>query len=108
MNCPFCGQYLKIHNSWDADEHLTAQQQYICNNCSANYIMQNMQMLVYYFDYKNYRLYFDIPQNSFTLAVTYPASDIPGIFQRIIKLDYLPEITLDNIENKINTLITFQ
>ena len=89
MNCYFCNQ--------TATKSLD---RYICNTCNADsyYFIRNLQLARLY--HKSYFINLNFAHKSYALYKFYKLDPL-------YKWDYIPNITPQNIESKINTILAF-
>lgn len=107
-SCPFCNQTLRPNkyqpkpNIYYCDYTVsTSSNPPIKCNASFFYTKDNPILTKYYFYYKTFVLRFDPPNKTFKIF-EYSKSSFP-----IIQLNYLPNITPQNVQEKLPTLLTF-
>jgi hypothetical protein len=109
MNCPFCPcEMVDVYR-----DDSSVFKNWKCTICKTMRIISQdaTKICYYYFDYQDYRAVFFPNVQQFELVHMEPVEhDIKGIiFHRVnvLTLDYLPNITPQNIAKKLSTLLTF-
>ena len=117
MNCLFCKKELTdpTREELDGEEppgyRIFAE--YECRDCRAEFVMCETigQITEYKFQYKKYTLDFDVPNSKFKIiAMKISGNDRDGAFvsyEDIINLNFLPDLTPQNVEAKLPIYITF-
>jgi hypothetical protein len=101
MNCLFCQKITHSRFSYPCTENRE------CVGCSAYFLVDlNGTIIYYYFDYQDYRIYFWPHDINIKFKIMKRAR-YTAIYENIVHLQHLPNITPSNIDRKLKTILTF-
>ena len=114
MNCLFCNQPTKILCQEDyvndpgsiyEDYHIYIE--YGCEPCHARFEFKDHSIECYSFTFDNWVARFDQQHKQFYLTEYLIKGAGWATYKDIIALDFLPDITPQNFEKKLPTILTF-